>query len=458
MSKTIRQSLKASPRRVLLGAWLVFNLVGSVVAQFNTTSPTILTERQVASEALFGQAIAVGDFNGREALDLAISSFIDRVTVFFSENSLAVNSALTITGPETSQFGMSLASGDFNGDGRTDLAIGVPFAEINDFPFFVGKVFVEFGGSRFNAQPDLQLMDPAQGDDLGLMGSSLAAGDVNGDGPTDLFAGAPGRNAVVIFFGASGSAPFGTNALSLQGPPDALDFGTAVAGGDVNGDGIGDLIVSAPTATADGRANIGRVFVYFGRATLGRNPDLIITNPDITEQDQGFGQSLAVADLDGDMRSDLIIGAPSASVNRMVGAGKVHVFLTSSPGFPASPTMTLQQASARANSQFGIALAVGDVNRDGKLDIAVGAPGEFARSRAGAGRVYIFLGDAPTNPSSIIEPPTAVENGQFGFTLALANLVADKVNALELVATAPGVNRSGRSGAGVAYLFRAQGI
>ena len=455
MSKTIRQPLKASPRRVLLGAWLVFSLVGLVVAQFNTTSPTILTERQSASEAFFGQALAVGDFNGRGALDLAASSFIDRVTVFFGENSLAVNSALTITGPEASQFGIGLASGDFNGDGRADLAIGALFVDIDDFPFFVGKVFVEFGGGGFNAQPDLQLMDPAQGDDLGLMGFSLASGDVNGDGLSDLIAGAPGRSAVVIFFGATGSTRFGTNALSLQGPPDALDFGTAVAIGDVNGDGTGDVIVSAPLAQADGRANIGRVFVYFGGATLRRIPDLIITSPDITEQNQGFGQSLAVADLDGDMRSDLLIGAPFASVSPMVGAGKVHVFLTSSPGFPASPAMTLQQATARANSQFGISLAVGDVNRDSKLDIAVGAPGEFARSRAGAGRVYIFVGSASTNPSSIIEPPTAEENGQFGFTLALANLLADKVNALELVATAPGVNRSGRSG--VAYLFRVQG-
>lgn len=457
MYTTTGHSLKASLHRLLLGVWLVVNLVGSVAAQFNTTSPTILTERQMASGASFGQALAVGDFNGRGALDLAVSSFFDRVTVFFGENSLAVNSALTLTGPEGSQFGVSLASGDFNGDGRTDLAIGALIVEIDDFPFFVGKVFVEFGGSTFNAQPDLQLMDPAQGDDLGLFGFSLAAGDVNNDGLTDLIVGAPERSAVVIFFGVTGGMRFGANALSLQSPSDARDFGTMVAVGDVNGDGTGDIVVSAPQANAGGRANIGRVFVYFGGQTIGRNPDLVITNPDITEPNQEFGLSLAVADLDGDMRSDLIIGAPLASIDRMVGAGKVHVFLASSPGFPASPTMTFQQATARANSQFGASLAVGDVNRDGKLDIVVGAPGEFARSRTGAGRVYIFLGGASTNPSSIIEPPTAVENGQFGFAVALANLVADRANALELVATAPGTSRSGRTNAGVTYLFRAQG-
>ncbi|HXF06083.1 MAG TPA: FG-GAP-like repeat-containing protein [Blastocatellia bacterium] len=457
MSTTMRQPFKSPLHRFVLSAWLAVNLVGSVSAQFNTSSPTILTERQITSDAAFGQAIAVGDFNGRGALDLAVSNFIDRVTVFFGENSLAVNSALTITGPEGSQFGVSLASGDFNSDGKTDLAIGALIVEIEDFPFFVGKVFVEFGGSTFNAQPDLQLMDPAQGDDLGLFGFSLAVGDVNGDGLTDLIVGAPERSAVVIFSGVRGSTRFGTNTLSLQSPPDAPDFGTMVAVGDVNGDGTGDIIASSPMANADGRADIGRVFVYFGGQTIARNPDLVITNPDTAERNQEFGLSLAAADLDGDMRSDLIIGAPAATVNRMLGAGKVHVFLTSSPGFPASPAMTFQQATARANSQFGISLAVGDVNRDGTPDILVGAPGEFARSRASAGRVYIFLGGTSTNPSSIIEPPTAVEDGQFGFALALANLVADTANALELVATAPGMSRSGRTYAGVAYLFRAQG-
>lgn len=457
MSYVERFLLKTHPGRTLLGAGVVLGLVASGVGQFNTTSPIILTERQITEEARFGQALTVGDFNGRGALDLAISNLNDRVTVFFGENSLAVNSALTITGPEGSLFGASLATGDFNGDGNADLAIGALAVEIDDFPYFAGKIFIEFGGSRFNAQPDLQVADPVLGEELALMGSSLAAGDINGDGLTDLIAGALGRSGVVIFFGVSGSTPFGTNALSLQGPPGAPEFGTMVAVGDINGDGTGDLIVSAPMANASGRANIGQVFVYFGRATIGLTPDLVITNPDITEQNQQFGFSLAVSDLDGDRKSDLIIGAPSASVSRMAGAGKVHVYLTSSPGFPGSPTTTLRQGVAQANSQLGASLAVGDVNRDGRRDIVVGAPGESVRGRAGAGRVYIFLGGAFTNPPSIIEPPTAVENGQFGFAVALANLVTDRLNALELVATASGVSRSGRNKSGVAYLFRAQG-
>ncbi len=439
----------------LRGGGLLLALLNGAAAQF-TSSPLILTERQLTQGAGFGQAIAIGDFNGRGALDVAVSSNIDRVTIFFGENALAANSAITLNGPEASLFGIALAAGDFNGDRRTDLAIGAPIVFIDEFPYFVGRVFVEFGGSTFNTRLDLQITDPAMGDDLGFFGASLAAGDVNSDGLTDLIVGAPERGMVVILFGVSGSTRFGTLTATIQGPPEAPKFGTTVSVGDVNGDGIGDIIVSDPTATASGRADIGRVYVFFGSSTLRRTPDLIITNPDTTEQNQDFGFALATADLDGDGKSDLVIGAPSASANRMVKAGKVHLYLTSSPQFPESP-VTFQQRVPQANSLFGSSLAIGDVNRDGLLDIVVGASGESARSRAGAGRIHIIIGGASTNPAAIIEPPAVETDGHFGFTLALADVIPSQMPALELLATAPDITRQGRTQAGVTYVFRAQG-
>ena len=248
---------------------------------------------------------------------------------------------------------------DFNKDGYEDLAIGIPSEDVETSPGVVvrdaGAVLVLYGSSaglRPTAGPGDQswrqggagLDGTAEPDDR--FGATLAIGDFNKDGYSDLAIGVPGEDvgaivdagAVNVLYGGpngltatgdqlwnQGASPAG----ALQETPEARDwFGASLAAGDFNDDGYADLAIGAPredvTVGGASVSDAGAVQVIYGSATglapsAGPGNQLWNQNRGLTGQPEAgdrFGESLAAADFNDDRRADLAIGVPGEDVSR----------------------------------------------------------------------------------------------------------------------------------------------
>ncbi|MFI5371390.1 MAG: FG-GAP-like repeat-containing protein [Candidatus Eisenbacteria bacterium] len=305
---------------------------------------------------------------------------------------------VTLTGfAADSQFGGCVTSGDFNGDGYTDVAVGAP-QEANGSLAGAGAVYVYLGGQTgINATPAWI----GRGDQAGEhYGSSLAGdGDVNGDGFTDLIVGSPNYDVTV---GATTLTDAGRITLhpghlygSPLGPPQVIPgsiagewFGNAVAHvGDVNGDGFGDVAVGGPFATST-LANQGHVTAFLG----GVNG--LVTIPLWSqfgsEVGGGFGSSVAGAgDVDGDGLDDVLVGAVFEDDGGAVDRGVVRVY-AGPLGAGAPPLWKVDGPSAFANLGHCVANA-GDLDGDGFSDLLFGMPG-YSDSFNRQGLVWGFPG------------------------------------------------------------------
>ncbi len=339
----------------------------------------------VAEGDFFGRAIGTaGDVNGDGYADMFLTDpYHGKVRVYYgSAGGPPPSPSFFLDGGM--DFGWSaLAAGDVDGDGYGDVAVGSPS---------FGEVYTYRGSaSGLNINAKWVLEGQTAGEWFGYTVGT--AGDVNGDGYADLVAsavGAAGEAGRVAVHHGSPAGPSATaNWAQTGGQPEGWFGFVAATAGDVNGDGYSDVLVTAPwqafTVYSEGAA-----YVYHG------GPDGLATAPAWeTEADQAgalFGYSVASAgDYNGDGYGDVIVGAVLFD-DGQTNEGKVFVYRGSETGLSTVPNWTAQSNQAEARMGYSVSSA-GDVNGDGYSDILVGARG-YANPNTDEGAAYVWLGSA----------------------------------------------------------------
>jgi len=225
------------------------------------------------------------------------------------------------------------------------------------------------------------------------------AGDVNGDGFSDVLVTAPkdegpaGDAGKVFLYLGSGTGLAASPAWSWSAnQAGALTGTSAAAAGDVNGDGYGDVVIGTPQWTTSGPSIVtmaGKISVFHGGpAGLPASPTYERLAPTPTANAK-FGFAVATAgSINGDLYADVLVGAPYHSVGGLTARGAVFVFHGGAAGLAAAPALTLLGAQAGAN--FGKSVSpAGDVTGDGYPDVVVGAPfALFGGTKSGTATLY----------------------------------------------------------------------
>jgi tetratricopeptide (TPR) repeat protein len=262
------------------------------------------------------------------------------------------------------QFGwIARRIGDVDGDGVNDIVTSAPTHTIDGSP--AGRVYVYSGKSG-------KLVWTQTGSSGGRLGIGIeAAGDVNADGIPDVIASAPGIGRAYIYSGKDGKV-----LLTLGAGDPSEAFGRHVSGvGDINGDGHADVIVGAPGNNAAGQG-AGRAYVYSGK------DGSVLMTLDGEKAGDAFGS--AVAGYKDKRHAFLIAGAPNAGPQNH---GRVYVYagLTKKPKF----TIEADETGAKLGAMF--LSVVGDVNHDKVPDIYAS---DFSNNAKGnsTGRIYVYSG------------------------------------------------------------------
>ncbi|MGW3664428.1 FG-GAP repeat protein [Streptomyces sp. NPDC005141] len=368
----------------------------------------------------FGSSVAPVDVNGDGVFELVVGAsgesltsdqLKDEGTITVLDGSQWNAKGFTVARgtSEYSSIGRTIATGDYDGDGDTDLAYG--------------ENGEEHGALRFRPGP--LTADPVTTTTLrryGMGGATrdLATGDFDGDGRDDLAA---------TWQGLEDSSTFITRwddrAEPAQWYADA-DRGSSLAAADFDRDGTDDLAVGlvqpnpeSETTHCEDRLG-GAVLLLKGSKTanFGTESECITqSNPEVggtAEEGDDFGAALAAGDLNGDSRPELVIGVPGEDVGTVKDAGG---FVTMNGtehglygGLARSQSTTNMPGTAEAGDRFGARVAVGDYNRDGLWDTAVSAPGENAGEPTSGGVWFVPSSTEETYPQGKSLTP-------FGFAL-----------------------------------------
>ena len=414
------------------GRTYIFYNDGSIPTTAATADVIIVGE---TTSNLFSLTLTSGDFNADGKIDLAVGAYgystnTGRTYIFYNDGSIPTTAAtadVIITGGTTGNyFGISLASGDFNADGKTDLAVGA-----SGYSSQTGRTYIFYNDGSIPttaATADVIITGEASSN----FGNSLAPGDFNADGKIDLVVGAwiySSQTGRTYIFYNDGSIPTtaATADVIITGEASS-NFGFPLASGDFNADGKTDLAVGASGYSF----STGRTYIFYNDGsipTTAATADVIITGEATSNY---FGNSLASGDWNSDGKTDLAVGAYGYGSNR----GRVYMYTFNDGVITGEAT----------NNAFGYSLASGDFNADGKTDLAVGANAYSTKT----GRAYIFYNDGsiPTTAASadvIITGETT--SNYFGGSLVSGDWNAD--GRADLAVSARGYSTS----TGRAYIF-----
>jgi hypothetical protein len=459
----------------------------------------------------FAAALAFGDFNGDGFDDLAVgvpgeNNGAGVVHVFYSNGNRLDLAGQQLFGQDDvaccdgdgengDEFGFALASGDFDGDGFDDLAVGSPGEDLPedspvDCSFFecedAGLVHV-ISGSAAGLQPvttgtffSAAGLEPgAASKDDARLGSALATGDLSHfeDGYDDLAVGGPRVDADPVQDGVLYTVfghPDGLDALDdgrEQGafPPcdsDGDQFASALAVMK-HSSGAAEVAVGLPACSVSGAAG-GAAYLYDSAAEIAAGPVLVQSDYASASNGNGdrFGAAVAAGDFDGNGLPDLAVGAPNKNhgAGNPDDSGRVYVAYSFGDGPQPSfgPDIIGEDEWAGdtpgAGELFGSALAAGDVDGDGFDDLLAGAPGEGS---ADVGRVYLKRGSSGsglTTAGNALFTQTFLggvngDDDHLGNVLALGDVDGDGV--LEIALGVPDKDVGSAGEAGMVYVTRA---
>ncbi len=410
------------------------------------------------ADAWLGFSVAsAGDVNGDGYSDvLAGAPYYDQgennegaaFLYYGSANGLAPLPSLLEGDQAGAAMGYSVSSaGDINGDGFSDIAIGAP--QYDNGQNDEGAVFVHLGSAKGIKPNPAAVLERNQPE--AHFGTSLAlAGDINADGLSDLLAGASDfdqgqldEGVAFVFYGSkTGINPNQAMVLEINQP--MAKMGSSVAGaGDVNADGFNDVLVGAPFYD-QGEADEGGAFLYLGSAQgLTNTPAVIQGN----QPGAHMGSVLAGAgDLNGDGYSDMIIGAPHYD-KLFPDQGLVGIHFGSAAGIGTSFEMT----GSQMEENFGRSVAcAGDVNGDGFSDVLVGSYA-FDHGQKDEGSVFVWYGTATGTNTYSQELNGYEDYCSFGQSVANAGDVnGDGFS--DIIVGASGFD-SGQPNSGAAYIY-----
>jgi VCBS repeat-containing protein len=429
------------------------------LSTLNGTNGFVITNTNDPNFSVFGSSVSnAGDVNGDGFDDVMIGNADGDpngvqnaglvYVVFGSGSGLSAQlDVSTLNGSngfvlngigQEDQTGISISGGgDVNGDGFDDIVIGAARASPNGLANS-GQAYVIFGtGSGFPAQINLELLNGTDGFSInGRIANSNAGGavkiitDINGDGLEEIFIGArfdqPGK--AYLFFGSSTGFPAVINLSTLEGINSLVidgsifhSVGESVSGaGDVNNDGINDLLVSRAIVSPGGFA-AGGGFVVYGR-NQGFPDEIRIPNLTANEKSilPGFddiknaGNALTgLGDVNGDGIDDFLVAADNSGFLGRPSAGSATVvfgkngslpFLTPLSASDGSDRFVIVGANSRENGtgtdKFGRSVSgIGDFNNDGLNDMLIGAPFTKNFNIDNAGAAYVVYGSNAGFPS-----------------------------------------------------------
>jgi hypothetical protein len=380
----------------------------------------------------FGSPMVYGNFNGDAYDDLAIADQdeVDTTTPTYHAGAVWIfpggpdglqidavqhlnQSTAGVPGASENGdfFGGSLAAGDITGDGRDDLAVGVPAESLGSAEQAGGVVvlkgsptgIVTTGALWIDQSTEGVTGTPETGD---LFGWGLAIGKVDKNNYAELLVGTPvendhdlndGSGLVTQFWGGAGGVSLSnvtsvsgeniTAAAKLDGMY-AWEVGFSIGVTDTNGDGYGEVIIGDRGAEVGWNLRPGAVYSLAGRSTGLSATGVKVLSQDTadvagaTEDEDWFGQSIAVGDVTGDGLGDVLVGVPGEDIGTTVDAGSVVLLRGSSSGLTGAGSQSLDQSSslvpgaAETDDTFGESVAMLNLDGTGPLEALAGTPGE----------------------------------------------------------------------------------